>query len=175
MSARYHFHSSMFSISYTWSSSSNQIVKLFAMDLSTSYVVLLQPLVLAPPIVFYCYISWRQSKIPATWSKFYGDVKVLLPYLQSQDKAETRSTKYLLVAVLLCVALGRLLTVVSPLLQRSISTDLSVHDRSFPWHQILAYVAAQQILFIYLHYVQWMITRRLEALLACRLTIAVNE
>ena len=139
---------------------------------------LLAPAIFVLPVVYYGSSTFRKSKIREDWEKYYEDVKVLAPYLKPKDKADTRTLVGLLVAVFLCVGIGRGINVVSPLMLRNILDQLSTttgREGPFPWKQIAGYVLFRYSFRDTIGFVEWAVTRRLENQVLDRITIAVYD
>lgn len=145
-------------------------------ELPVGFPSLFAPLLFILPISYYGSSVFRKSKILKNWEKYSQDVKVLAPYLRPQEKADVRNILGLLTAVFLCVAIGRGINVVSPLMLRSILDQLSASDGRqgpFPWKQITGYVLLRYPLRDIMSFIQWAVTRRLENQVLDRITIAV--
>ncbi|MCJ1377763.1 hypothetical protein MMC17_000859 [Xylographa soralifera] len=147
-------------------------------DLPLDFFSPFAPLLLLLPVTYYGTSIFRKSKIVKNWEKYSEDVKVLAPYLKPQDKADAKNILGLLTAVFLCVAFGRAVNVISPLMLRSILDQLSTSDGRhgpFPWKPITAYVLLRYPLRDIMSFVQWAVTRRLENQVLDRITIAVYD
>ena len=63
----------------------------------TTFFELASPLLLIPILFFYGANLFDKKKFQADWSKHFRDLKVLAPYLRSEDKTEALNSLKLLV------------------------------------------------------------------------------
>ena len=146
--------------------------------LPRGWISLALPLFLTVPILYYSSNTLRKSRVLRRWNRNIDDIKTLVPYLRVRDQSEARSTFGLLAAVLFCVALGRFINVVSPLLYRRGIDQLSAPagtDRHFPLVEIVGYLVLRYMLVNFLSFGQWAVTRRLENLIVDRITVSAYD
>jgi ABC-type multidrug transport system fused ATPase/permease subunit len=131
--------------------------------------------VLVPLVLFHAYRVFGNTKLKELWTKYLEDINTILPYLRPVNKADRRRLLGLCFAVLACVAVGRSINLLTPLLFRLILDKLSSTDEDqrsrFPWQEIIIYVFMRNCLRDALYFLQWLVTRRLENQVLDRITI----
>ena len=143
--------------------------------LSSTYFDLAAPLFLISFIFLYGSRLYGNGKSRTQWSKHYRDLKLLAPYLRSQDKAEGLHSLRIFLAVLLFIVLGRGVNLLSPLLFRSVwksLTDPAGHEGPFPWLEITGYIFLRYFVQDSFSYIKWSLTRRLENQVKDRIAVA---
>ena len=145
---------------------------------SLEALALYVPLLLVPPLFYYSCRVAEKSKALTKWAEYYRDAKVLAPYVWPQDREDTKHALNLLGAISLCVAVGRVVKLASPLLLRQILEKMSAtgaHRESFPWQHIVGYILIRYILNEQQSFLQWDLTRRLESQVQDQITVAVYD
>ena len=148
---------------------------IFDPDSSTGLFTLIVPLLLIPPFFYY---GFRRSRFVQTWENYVQDLKVIAPYLKLQDPADKTYVLGLLGVILICIAIGRAISIYSPLLFRQITDELSApaggeeEEGQFPWRQIAVFAILRYLLRDIMTFVQWIVSRRLEYQVSDRISLA---
>jgi ABC-type multidrug transport system fused ATPase/permease subunit len=131
--------------------------------------------ILVLPAVYYAAVGWHNRQLFKDWSASLGNLQVLASYLKPRNKGDFRDLVGLLAVTLICVGIVRGINVVSPLWFRRLLSMLSSshEDQLFPWKEITAYVMLRYPISNAMHFVKWLLERRIAGHVQDRIDIAV--